>query len=312
MESYEGQSSTEIPAWAIEEVRPTPEALQQAQELVVAYALHGEALPWKIKLFEEALDKEVTYYVPEAYSNPKECKYKLTAKLDFAFYVDTPTEIRVGTGEDMSTYTLQPGFWGMEYKTKSASRDRGAWMSEWIMKAQADFQILTLSEYASTQDVEFPIARGILVTVLEYEKKEPPKRKCRGCGKLLPFHSYTETLEGLYACVDCGHASKLKGVEVKEKAPPNIWRLVVTRTEAKLHGALRNAVNAISAMHKMVESEGYGIAWNTTECVPWRGRGCEYLNAHQNWGLADAMSGYVSIDTMKYMTQGKDENVEDK
>lgn len=311
LEEFEKDGSVQIPTWAIEEQRPTQETLTLAMELVTAYALHGEMIPWKLKYFEAALEKPVKYRALHEFLGGMgwiDTDYKLTAKVDFAFYVDAPTELRVGTGTDTSTVMLQPGFWVQEYKTKSASRDRGSWMAEWNMKAQADFQLLTLGEFAKTQDVEYPVANGVLVTVLEYEKPTVPKRKCRGCGDLQPFTAYVPNVDGTYRCMGCGHDSKLAPVKDKEYPPPNIWRMPVYRSAEKLAAAEDNAIKAIEGMHAMVV-DGRGPAWDTNQCQPFIGKGCIYLPAHQNWRVADELAGFVQIDTMHYMTQGKVDDV---
>ncbi len=319
LEEFEKRTVIEVPQWCIEEIRPTPEALQQALELITAYAMHGEPIPWELKWFEEPLKKTIRYsrMVPapsnvslygqeDAYWEEQNI-YDLMAKVDFAFYVSEPTQIRIGAGTNQATETLQPGFWVQEYKTKSASRDRGQWMQEWVMKAQADFQLITLGEFAKTQNVDYQIARGVLVTVLEYEKQMAPKRKCRGCGQLQPFTAYIPQPDSTYRCMDCGHSSKLAPIKDKDIPPPEIWRVPIYRSDTHLKWAESNAIKAIIGMHEMVE--GRGPAWDTNACTSFYGA-CDYLAAHQNDGqLADAQSGYVQIETMKYITQGKDEDV---
>lgn len=313
LEVYERDSKIEIPEWAIEDYNPTPEAVQQALELLTAYALHGEAIPWERKMFEELLTKPVKYFSDCACGMDCQCPrsenftYNISAKLDYAFYVNAPTEIRIGPPGDQTTKILSPGWWGQEYKTKSASRDRASWMAEWNMKAQADFQLLTLGEFAKTQPEEHKTAQGILVTVLEYTKANAPKRKCRGCGQLQYFTSYIPCPTGLYQCLLCGYDSnKLKPVEDKERAPVSIWRMPVERTPERLAIAEDNIIRVIRDMHRMVE--GDGPAWNTTACTSFWGM-CEYFTAHQNWRHATPMDGYVQIDTMKYLTQGKEDVV---
>lgn len=309
LEMYEKYGRVEIPQETIEEINPTPEALAQAQVLLAAYTNYSERVPWPLKIFEEPLRGW------QVESHNGSVQKDLLAKLDFAFFVDKPTAIRIGVDEYMGMEVLEPGWYIQEYKTKDISKDRGAWIKDWQMKSQADFQwhclgVHLLNEHGPVRrDQEFPPelrVRGILVTVLEYERRKAPIRTCKVCKEKLPFASFLELPSGEWQCVVCGGASKLDPVKVRPETQPLIWKTLITRTADMHAAALKNIMKqAGQACEAEAYWNEYGVppAFNDSNCMTRWGAQCEYYPAHSNWQMAEAGANFVQIDTHRYVTQ---------
>lgn len=287
LEVYEKSGTLEIPESTIEEIRPIPELLQQSRQVLAAYANYADRVPWGFKIFEEPLrgpDLTSLYY--------------MMAKVDFAFRVDRPTEVRIGIDEYTAGEVLQPGWYVQEYKTKEVSVNRGAWLKGWNMRPQADFQILCLKQQVET--AARPV-RGILVTVLEYEKKKPPIRTCKVCKEKLPFASFLELPDGTWQCVMCGGASKLDPIKQHTEMQPLIWKTLVTRTEEQLQAAYENIAAYADAATDLRLTEGIPPKFDTSVCITRWGGECNYYSAHSNWRMAEAGADFVQIDTHRYM-----------
>lgn len=299
LEVFERDGSTTIPQETIDEIRPTPDTLAQAQTLVAAYTTYAERGNWPLMMFEEPL-------VGRNVGTDGAIK-NLMAKVDFAFYVDQPTVIRIGVGEFIGSEILQPGYYIQEYKTKDISKDRGSWIKEWQMKPQADFQLDCLAEHIAMNGLQPGPVNGILVTVLEYERPRPPMRTCRRCHEKLPFASFLELPSGQWQCVLCGRESTLKPVEHRQESQPLIWKTLITRTQENLNAAVDNIIlwcrRAIDVEYQW--GRGNPVQrMNNDRCLTTWGAECDYYSAHSNWMPATAAGGeYVQIDTKKYMAR---------
>lgn len=308
LEVYEKYGKVYIPEETIEEINPAPDALAQAEALVAAYTGYSERVPWTFKIFEEPL-RGISVY-----SKDGSFEKNLLAKLDFAFFVDKPTALRIGVDEYAGFEILEPGWYIQEYKTKDIGRDRGAWLKEWHMKSQADFQWHCLGYHLAggggprgfEQARPEETVKGILVTVLEYERRKPPIRTCKVCKEKFPFSSFLELPTGEWQCVVCGGASKLDPIKVKPETQPLIWKHLVVRTPEQHQKALENimtqAAEACEIEHSWAK---YRIKppFSDSMCISRWGGQCEYYSAHSNWRMAEAGSEFVQIDTHRYVTQ---------
>lgn len=274
--------TVEIPAAIQEEMTPTRECLSLAEELVYGYARAYPEEYWPLIHCEEPL------IVPGIADN-----LDLLAKIDSYFYVPEPTYIE--SGLPGTGYTLNPGWWIHEYKTKSPFIPMGIYMQGWEMNMQASYQMLALTHKIRTEaacykmgDPDAPrgVVQGVLVNVLEKPRRTIPKRKCTavsGCGQYSEFAMWIPTGDGLYACPLCGSRQRL--IPLKESTPvtpPAYYRLIVQRTPEEL---ARARAQIIQVGQRMIAMEAGGLhsePWRTSSCVDTKwNRACDYLPFHK-------------------------------
>lgn len=309
--------TVEIPLAIQEEMIPTRECLSLAEELVYGYAQRYPEEYWPLIHCEEPL---VFPLVPQRhwcdtchnetdvdatgtcdFCDDPECRV-LTglqglAKIDSYFYVPEPTYIE--SGLPGTGYTLNPGWWIHEYKTKSPFIPMGMYMQGWEMNMQASYQMLALMhkinqtppevyQYAESYGI-VPGAQevqGVLVNILEKPRRTIPKRKCSGvsgCGALSEFATWLPSGDGLYHCPSCGTKQKLMALkEATPITPPAYYRLIVTRTPEEL---IRAKQQIIQVGQRMIAMEAGGLhsePWRTSACVDTKwNRACEYLPSHK-------------------------------
>lgn len=301
--------TVEIPVLIQEEMTPTRECLSLAEELVYGYARAYPEEYWPLIHCEEPLvfplispekywcradnrpvGQCLHSYEPEHYSFPG---LDGLAKIDSYFYVPEPTYIE--SGLPCTGYTLNPGWWIHEYKTKSPFIPMGIYMQGWEMNMQASYQMLALTHKIRTEaacykmgDPDAPrgIVQGVLVNVLEKPRRSVPKRKCvgvSGCGETQEFATWIPTGDGLYACPSCGNRQKL--IPLKEATPvtpPAYYRLIVTRTSDELARAKQQIIQVGQRMIAMEAGGLHSEPWRTSACVDTKwNRACEYLPSHK-------------------------------
>lgn len=306
--------TVEIPLAIQEEMTPTRECLSLAEELVYGYAQRYPEEYWPLIHCEEPLvfplispekywcradNRPVSQcghsYEPEHYSFPG---LEGLAKIDSYFYVPEPTYIE--SGLPGTGYTLNPGWWIHEYKTKSPFIPMGMYMQGWEMNMQASYQMLALTHTLSAEEsfrksVGYPASegeapwgtvQGVLVNILEKPRRTVPKRKCSGvsgCGALSEFATWIPSGDGLYHCPSCGTKQKLMALkEATPVTPPAYYRLIVTRTPEEL---IRARTQIIQVGQRMIAMEAGGLhsePWRTSACVDTKwNRACEYLPSHK-------------------------------
>lgn len=295
LEVWQRDHRIEIPQEIVEEVTPSRECLSLASELVLGYARTYPEEMWPLVMCEEPVtwplqteDKWI------GYDDVVHIDHELTglAKIDSYFYVPTPQTIE--SGIPGITYTLNPGWWIHEYKTKSPYIDMGLYMQGWEMNMQASYQITALSHHLRVDwcDGMWPgeligapvdaTVQGVLVNVLEKPKRYIPKRKCRPCGESYEFATWIPTGTGMYACPVCGNQQVLKPLQVDTpQTPPSYYRIVVTRTADQL---ARDREIMLQVGQDMIEMESGGLnakPWKKGNCVnfQWK-RACEYQPNH--------------------------------
>jgi len=160
----------EIPEKVIEEISPTRECVNEAQELIYGYTHAYPEERWRLILCEQPLVFPLLHRSCECQGEVG-CLTTLDglAKLDSYFYVDEPTIVE--SGQPGLEFTLSPGWWVHEYKTKSPDIPLGLFIQKWEMNVQASFQMMALRETIHEE------IQGVLVNILEKPKRYIPKRK---------------------------------------------------------------------------------------------------------------------------------------
>lgn len=306
--------TVEIPLAIQEEMTPTRECLSLAEELVYGYARAYPEEYWPLIHCEEPL---VFPLVNEELRWCNQCKEEMSrykvecsicgdptdrlikpelqglAKIDSYFYVPEPTYIE--SGLPGTGYTLNPGWWIHEYKTKSPFIPMGIYMQGWEMNMQASYQMLALTHKIRTEaacykmgDPDAPrgVVQGVLVNVLEKPRRTIPKRKCvgvSGCGETQEFATWIPTGDGLYACPSCGNRQKL--IPLKEATPvtpPAYYRLIVTRTSDELTRAKQQIIQVGQRMIAMEAGGLHSEPWRTSACVDTKwNSACPYFSYHK-------------------------------
>lgn len=303
---WQERQIVEIPTSVIDEVTPTRECLSLAQELVYGYTRTYPEELWPLVKCEEP----VTMPLREQYRGYRcdNCDYSntfnelchlcggvkkeilsgipltLLAKIDSYFYVPEPTMIE--SGIPGIQWTLNPGWWIHEYKTKSPFISMPLYMQGWEMNMQASYQVLALSHKLRQEgaDLHGRPVQGTLVNVLEKPRRHIPKRKCRSCQETYEFYTWVPTGSGEYACPVCGVRQKLTPLKQDiPTIPPAYYRLIVTRSPRELESARRQI---LQVGQRMIAMETGGLdsePWNTKSCVnfQWK-RACEYFGVHRN------------------------------
>lgn len=263
----------------VEELSPTPDTLTLANQMVCSYFQSYHAEQFELQYAEELLKFKLK--ASKAHDG--------AAKLDAYFFVPEPTTLE--SGIDGYQLALQPGWYAREYKTKSSAIDRALWMKQWEVRAQADFQLLALSEKVGEQ------AKGVLVSVLETPRKYIPKRKCQGCKETFELASYLPTSDGKYACMMCGTKQALKPYVPRTDEQITCFRQLATRSAGALSLADWQISTVREEMMGLWDGHDIDAYFNTENCVqPYNRRTCRYFNLHV-YGSDPTL---VNIDILKY------------
>ena len=271
MQTLRETGKLDIPQAVVEELSPTTEALAWSRVLAL-----GASLRWPP-------DLGVRYYCEEPLRFELLEEVDGLAKIDCYFHLDEPTVRENGLGDK---FTLSPGWWIDEYKTKTASKSIGDYWLSWKMNAQADFQMLALSKHVGE-----PV-QGVLVNVIEKPKDYQPVRSCKACGAKSEFRYWTPTGEG-YQCPQCFATQKLAPPDKKERPQGVYYRLPVTRTEKQLAHSKAEFTEVAEAMHKVRLRQDEPVR-NREQCLGMYGF-CEYFAPHSEGYLAEGYEGYVNV-----------------
>lgn len=269
-----------IPEEVQDEVLPTRECLAQAQELVLGYTRRYPEERWPLVRCEEPLQ------LPLSPASEEREGISLLAKVDSYFYVPEATQIESGLPEG-AVFTLDPGWWIHEYKTKSPFIPMGIYMQGWEMNLQASFQTMALAHHIRSTQLPDPTGgaqpvRGILINVLEKGKRYIPKRKCKSCAEYYEFAMWRPTGKGTYTCPVCGVAQALQPLkEAPVESPPTYYRIVVTRTQEALEIDRAHILATAERMQHMAEAGLMSEPWHKGNCVDTRWKSaCEYFAPH--------------------------------
>lgn len=283
MEVWQLRHVVEIPQHVVDEVVPTQECWQLAQELVLGYTRAYPEEHWPLVVCEEP----VKFPIQE----PKQSGWTGNgwqvddpaimglAKIDTYFYVPEVTTIPAGiNGLEL---TLSPGWWIHEYKTKSPTIDIALYQQSWETNLQASYQLLALQHKVREEKLG-GVVQGILVNVMEKPKRHIPRRKCRGCKELQEFYTYLPTGKGTYQCSMCGVQQELQPLKENPVSwPPVFYRVLVQRPQAQLQRDLDHIRSVGQQMLHMRQEGLHSVPWNKSNCVnfKWR-RACDYFQPH--------------------------------
>jgi len=267
-----------IPNDAIVEFDPTPEALAWAHTLLLGYV---QAYPQ---------EQFTHYYTEEPLRAPLTDGVDLLAKIDAYFHVDQPTEMESGVGD---RFTLTPGWWIHEYKTKDAGRDVGKYVRGWRVNMQANFQLLALAHHIGERP------QGILINVLEKPKTSQPKRKCNGCEESIELRNWIPTGDG-YMCPLCNFVKTDLDTSDRRKIKrvPSYYRLMVTRTQDELTVAEREICEAGLRMNELRAGSPPTRALERCMEFNWE---CDYFEPHSALKDAKDMTGFVQVQPFAYI-----------
>ncbi len=263
----------------IAEFNPTRECYSTAQMLLLGYC--------------KAYPKEdfAQYYLEQPLRFPISDEYDGLAKIDSYFHVDEITPLADGLG---SEFSLTPGWWIKEYKTKDASRNVGNYVESWRANMQAAFQMLALQH-----KIREPI-QGIIVDVAEKPAKYIPKRTCRECKTAYELRDWLPTGTG-YACPTCGNVQDLDTSDKsKVKREPKYYRINVTKTQEQLERAIEEMKITAETMNE-IRVHGRPPIMASKRCIhDWFGP-CEYWRFHANGQDAQPGPDFVKVEAFKYV-----------
>ncbi len=294
----------EIPQPLVEELNPTKECYDTAMELIYGYTMAYPEERWPLIRCEQPLifpvqlqdeicsacnftgshsDDENQCSICYAVWKPEILIPRIEglAKLDAFFYVPEPTQVE--SGQPGLTFTLSPGWWGHEYKTKSPDISLGLFMQKWAMNMQASFQTLALQEEISRRyQGQYPSdeVQGVLVNVLEKPKRYVPRRKCKSCQEMYEYSTWLPTGTGEYSCPVCGNRQVLQALKENPSVhPPEYYRIIVTRTTGQLQKARQDILQVGQRMQQMAVGGLGSEEWNVENCIQYK-RPCQYYKNH--------------------------------
>ncbi len=286
LENYRKNGVPTIPAVAVDEFMPTPEAMAEATGLVQAYCATYPA------------EQFTKYYCEEPLRFALHKHMDGLAKIDSYFNIAEPVTLESGLGDQ---FVLDPGWWIHEYKTKDASKDIGKYLGSWRMNMQACFQLLAL------QGVTGEMPRGVLVNVLEKAPKYVPTRVCKGCRERVELRDWQPTGNG-YRCPSCSNVQEVDTSD-KSKAPrvPKFYRIMVQRNLDELDRARTDMLlvaEEMMAMDRRYAATGdpSGLR-QTNRCVDQIWGNCDYFAPHSAGRSAAGYDGFVPVDALHYVTR---------
>lgn len=284
LQAHRETNASSIPAEAIDEFNPTPECLAWAQELLLGWLRNYSG------------ENFTRYFCEEPLKFPLVEGMDGLAKLDSYFILDQPQTIASGLGD---TFTLEPGIWIHEYKTKAASKDIGKYLASWRMNMQANFQMLALRALLSK-----PVT-GMLVNVLEKPADYQPRRTCKACKTVNELRNWEATGAG-YACPACSNVQELDTSDKsKVKRIPKYYRIMVTRTLQQLSVA-EQEIAQIAEDILAIDAGKRQPGRNTEECAETRWyRACDYFEPHSagQSALDYNSQAFVKVDSLRYVTK---------
>lgn len=291
MEVWQQTHTVEVPQAALEEVSPTRECLDLAVELVWGYTQAYPKERWPLVRCEEPLQFPLLYQ-----KGLKTPDVELTglAKVDTYFYNPEVTEVDSGFRQ---TYTLAPGWWVHEYKTKSPDVPIGLYMQGWEVGLQASYQLLALRHHLLDENNHaYPYSeggpflagpeqvQGVLVNVIEKPRRHIPQRTCKSCKEAYEFRTWLPCGDGTYACPVCGNRQVLQ--KLKENlpvVPPQYYRIPVTRSREELEF---DRAHIIQVGQQMIQMKAGGLdsqPWRKGNCVSLQyKRACDYYGPHRH------------------------------
>jgi len=224
----------------------------------------------------------------------------ILAKIDT--YGEVPPDTYIYSGDSLNERLyLQPGYWIIEHKTKSAEQRRDIYSKSWQTNKQADFQILALQYH-----LQAPV-QGLIVNVVEKPRNSPPRRKCKGCGTYCDYSSYLpdSASPGKYCCPLCGHTQSLTPLGVAVNYSPETYRLIVTRAPEVLRASI-SSIDQVFDRMCILEDRGWPSPWISptySSCVhPFYGP-CDYFEPHSvNVSATEGNPFVVNPNPLQYCT----------
>ncbi len=285
LENYYKTGSYAIDTSIIEELKPTPETLNNAEFLIMGWVKTHPKEEWSMQRFEERL------------LFPVNDKWQGAAKLDKFFEVTESTIIKGGI-EDVELY---PGYWSMDYKTLGGSKDRANYIKRWNVNMQADFQTLALREFVSNRGEDPNKVKGVLIGVIEKPHEYVPKRKCKGCGNTFDIGLFTPFEDG-YACGWCGFKQAVTPLKKKPgyTSDPVTYYIKIERSPERLQEAIKCIELMTEDMEAVISGKHIRPRWDA--CVHQFFGECEFYRAHITPGFdASQHRDFVKSDTLRYM-----------
>ena len=258
--------------------RPSPECLSEATLL-----LNGYIATYPTELFTR-------YYCEEPLRFPLHTQMDGLAKIDSYFNIGEPITIPTGLG---SSFTLEPGWWIHEYKTKAASKDVGKYIGSWRMNMQAAFQMMALEAMVGERP------KGVLVNVLEKAPEYKPVRTCKSCKERSELRDWIPAADG-YRCPQCDNVQDLDTKDNSKVARvPKYYRIMVQRSMAELE---RSRIDMVTVAQRMVEIDaGADPLRRTNSCVDQIWGQCEYYGPHSEGLSAAQYNGFVKVESLHYV-----------
>ena len=277
---WQQSKRVEIPTNVVDETNPTKECYDLALELVSGYAQAYPEEQWPLVRCEEPVTKVLINTSTDRDAEGDliigNIPLILLAKIDSYFYVPEPTTIE--SGQPGLQFTLSPGWWIHEYKTKHPSVSLATFMQRWETDMQASYQMIALEQKIGEK------VQGVLVNVLEKPKRHVPKRKCKTCQESYEFATWIPTGTGQYSCPVCGSRQTL--MPLKENPvnnPPAYYRIIATRTPDKLKEDEAQIIQVGRQMIEMAQGGLYSFPHRKGNCVDTKwNRQCEYRGSHLN------------------------------
>ncbi len=282
LEQYRLTGNPSIPDSVVARVTPTADCLAWALKLAVGYA---QTYP---------SEQFTRYFCEEPLRFPLLTGYEGLAKIDSYFHLTEPQEIETGIGGE--TFTLNPGWWIHEYKTKAADKDRGNYFDWWRICMQADFQLLALQAKVGERP------QGIFVNVIEKPKPYVPSHTCKTCKSKNDRAQWTP-VGPEWRCPACAATQKLDIVDRSRKERVvTYYRMPVTRTAEQLESA-HAEMAVIAKRMQQIRTEPSTVLVRSTEGCLGGYSPCEYFKAHVEGRTALGADGFVQIDAFGYVGQ---------
>lgn len=279
LRSLRQSGKVEISAEAISLYNPTPDCVAWARALTHGYARHYPVEEFALSVCEAP----VKFPLPGGLEG--------LAKVDYYFRVNEPTQLATGLGD---YFTLTPGVWIKEYKTKDASRNIGNYYLQWKVNMQVDFQCLALRAH-----LQEPV-QGVLIDVLEKPKLYQPKRKCPSCNTTYEFTEWVPTGEG-YACPGCGSVKDLQPVKQTTIPEPSYYRIAQARSRERLEHSLAYIRDVADEMSYFLQEGYHPKMWELapateSKCVDGIFGPCVYFASHSEQAFAVGQQGFIQIE----------------
>lgn len=287
LENFRKNGTPAIPESSVAEFGPTPETLAEGTRLV-----HGYVATYPNEQFTK-------YYCEEPLRFPLlPGRMDGLAKIDSYFNIAESVSLESGLGDQFS---LDPGWWIHEYKTKAASKDIGKYLGSWRMNMQACFQML------AAQQITGEMPRGVLVNVIEKAPEYFPVRSCRACKERVELRDWRPTGTG-YMCPQCGNIQDIDTSDKSKTARvPRYYRIMVQRTLDELERARTDMVSVAERILTMDRNYGLtgdpGALRRTSSCVDQIWGNCDYFLPHSLGVSAAGFDGFVPVDALHYVTR---------